>query len=340
MSQRSIEVKVGVLLLVALGLLAGFVVVMGGLNFRPTYTIYVDFDNPGGLKSGAPVRIAGVRVGRVAGIEFRGGKIDPKSHDREALVRVAATLESQFKDSVYENARWFVTTEGVLGEFYLAIDPGTPDHPPLKDGSIVQGVSPPRLDLLMSEAYELLHRVYVGITENDQKLGETFDDLHRTLKGTGDFFEKNGPKLDKAVDDLSGIAADAHDTLIAARAKYVDNPQIGRIMNNVEGATSSLNRNLGPLLEDGRKVASDASRLAEVLGSKEQADRYATITRDVQETAAKAKVAASAAADLAEHVRQGKGTVGALMMDEALYDDMQEMLRDLKHNPWKFFWRE
>jgi phospholipid/cholesterol/gamma-HCH transport system substrate-binding protein len=32
--------------------------------------------------------------------------------------------------------------------------------------------------------------------------------------------------------------------------------------------------------------------------------------------------------------------VGALVMDEALYDDLQELLRDLKNNPWKFFWRQ
>jgi phospholipid/cholesterol/gamma-HCH transport system substrate-binding protein len=40
------------------------------------------------------------------------------------------------------------------------------------------------------------------------------------------------------------------------------------------------------------------------------------------------------------HVKTGKGTVGALVMDEAVYDDVQEMVRDLKHNPWKFLWRE
>ena len=39
-------------------------------------------------------------------------------------------------------------------------------------------------------------------------------------------------------------------------------------------------------------------------------------------------------------VRSGHGTVGALLMDEEIYDDLQEMIRDLKHNPWKFFWRE
>ena len=150
MSQRSVELKVGVLILVAMGLLALFIVVMGGLSFAPTYTVYVDFDNPGGLKTGAPVRIAGVKIGRVSAMEFRGASLDPKSPDHEPVVRVVAALESQYKSSVFDNAKWFVTTQGVLGEFYLGLDPGTPDRPPLKDGSIVRGLSPPRLDLLCS----------------------------------------------------------------------------------------------------------------------------------------------------------------------------------------------
>ena len=53
-----------------------------------------------------------------------------------------------------------------------------------------------------------------------------------------------------------------------------------------------------------------------------------------------AKAIAGDAQALVERVKSGKGTVGALVMDEALYDDLQEMLRDLKHNPWKFFWKQ
>jgi phospholipid/cholesterol/gamma-HCH transport system substrate-binding protein len=334
------EIKVGALLLVAFALLAGFVVVMGGLSFQPSFTVYVDFDNPGGLKVGAPVRIAGVKVGRINALEFRGGKLDAKSHEREPLIRVVATLENQYKDSVHDDARWFVTTQGVLGEFYLAIDPGNPDRPTLKDGSVVRGISPPRLDLLMSEAYELLHRAYVGITDNEKEIGETFDGLHRTLKGTGDFFDRNSPKLDRVVDDVQSITGDAHDTLLAAREKYVDNPQITRILNDLEATSETVNENLGPLLKDSRKLAGDASRLADALGSEEQIARYREITRDVADASGRAKLAARDAQDLVSRIKQGKGTVGALMMDEALYDDIQELMRDLKHNPWKFFWRE
>src|SRR4051812_49105385 len=55
-SPRSIEVKVGILILTAIGLLAAFVIIMGGVNFQPAYPIYVEFDNPGGLQAGAPVK--------------------------------------------------------------------------------------------------------------------------------------------------------------------------------------------------------------------------------------------------------------------------------------------
>ncbi len=60
---RSIEVKVGALILVSLVLLGGFILMMGGLSFEKTYPVYVDFDNPGGLLTGAAVRV-GRREGR------------------------------------------------------------------------------------------------------------------------------------------------------------------------------------------------------------------------------------------------------------------------------------
>ena len=93
MSQRSIEVKVGILILLALGLLGGFVVVMGGMSFEPTYTVYVTFENPGGLQTGAPIRIAGVKVGTVDEIEFRAGMTNPQTNEPEPPIRVVAKVQ-------------------------------------------------------------------------------------------------------------------------------------------------------------------------------------------------------------------------------------------------------
>ncbi len=339
MSQhRSIEVKVGILILVALGLLASFIVVMGGLSFEPTYRVNVDFANPGGLKAGAPVRLAGVRVGKVSAIEFRG--TDPQAASGGMLIRVVTELEAQYKGAIYENSKWFVSTQGVLGEFFLAVDPGTPDQPPLQDGAVVNGVSPPRLDLLLSEAYELLHHAYVGITQNEEKLRETFDGLHRTLKGSGHFFDRNTDKLDNLVDNVESLSVQANETMVSAREVYVDNPKIRRIINNVDRTTAALNEDVPPLLKDSRQMVGDISRLTAALGSEEQVKRYRRITEDAVTVAGNAKIATADAKRMLADVKAGKGTLGAMMTDERLYDDLQELLRDLKHNPWKLFWRE
>lgn len=339
MSQsRSIEVKVGILILVAFGLLAGFIVVMGGLNFQPTYRVNVDFTNPGGLKAGAPVRLAGVRVGKVSAIEFRGGAPDAVANN--TLIRVVAELEKQYQPSIHTDSKWVVSTQGVLGEFFLAVDPGSPDAPALEDGAQVQGVSPPRLDLLLSEAYELLHRTYIAISENEGKLKETFDGLHRTLKGSGEFFDKNSQKLDLIVANVEALSAQSNELLVAARRQYVDNPRIHNIIQSLETSAVAVRKDLPPLLTQSRALVTDVNQVAEVLGSKEQLQRYTEITSDTRDLVKNANRATSGANQILDDVRAGKGNVGAFLADEAVYDDLQELLRDLKHNPWKIFWRE
>ena len=147
-SPRSVEVKVGVLILTALGLLAAFILVLGGVNFQPTYSIYVDFDNPGGLQSGAPVKIAGIKVGKISEIGFRGGGLDPATGKRDGLVRMKVEIEKRYRESVHDNAIFYVTNQSVLGEQFLAIEPGSAERPLLPLDKPVRGLDPPRLDML------------------------------------------------------------------------------------------------------------------------------------------------------------------------------------------------
>ena len=340
MSQRSIEVKVGALILVALGLLGAFVVVMGGLSFEPTLTVYVTFQNPGGLQAGAPVRISGVKVGRVSELEFRGGQVDPKTHEQEPPIRAVARIERRYQPAIHDNSRWFVTSQGVLGEMFLAVEPGSVDRPVLPDNATVPGISPPRLDLLLSESYELLHKAYMGVANNEQQISETFDGLHKTLRASGDFFERNSDKLDRIVDNVDKLSTEAEGTMKAARERYIDGPQVTRIFNDVERSSKVLAENLPPIVEDGRKVLSDTKKITGKISTDEQLARLDSMTRDLADASGRAKGLAQDAEGLMKHVKEGKGTVGALVMDEAVYDDLQELIRDLKHNPWKFFWKE
>ena len=54
----------------------------------------------------------------------------------------------------------------------------------------------------------------------------------------------------------------------------------------------------------------------------------------------KAQNIATDAQALVSDIKKGKGTAGALLVENQIYDDLKEMVRDLKRNPWKFFWKE
>lgn len=339
MSQRSMEMKVGGLILASLVLLVGFVVLMGGLSLQPTYRIYVEFDNPGGLQSGAPVRISGVRVGRVTAIEFRGGEADDKGKPVPPI-RVIADLEAQHKKAIHEDAKFYVTAQGVLGEMHLAVDPGTYSKGMLPDGATVTGTSPPRLDQLINESYELLHRGYQGVVENEDKISETFDGLHKTLDGTGKMFEKHEGDVSRIIKRLDSLATEAEETLAAAREQYVDGERINRILARLDHSTRVLDENLEPMLKDTRMILEDGRKVSAFMSDDEQLATIRQLETDTREVLAITKKTASDASEIVAHVKAGKGTAGALVMDEALFDDLQELMRDLKHNPWKIMWKE
>src|SRR6476469_1058964 len=169
--EKSIEVKVGILILVSLGILAAFVLIMGGLSFEKTYTLYVDFDNPGGLQSGAPVRIAGVKCAQVGALQFMCGKVDTQTN-RRTLGRAKPSVEQRVKDSIHEDADFYVTTQGALGEQFLAVEPGTPHKPVLQENAVLKGIDPPRLDLFLAKGYELLDTTISGIRNNRELISD------------------------------------------------------------------------------------------------------------------------------------------------------------------------
>lgn len=337
---RSIEVKVGLLILVALGILTVFIVLMGGISFKPTYRLFVDYDNPGGVQVGAPVRMAGVAVGKVKMIEFRGGEKPEPGGTRPALVRMVLSIQTQYQDAIRENATFFVTTQGLLGEPFLAVDPGTHDRPMLAEDAVVRGLDPPRLDMILAETYELLHTTIVTMRDKRVELEEIFYGLHRTITVAGSFFDNNKDRIDRIVENLEDLTKETNELVKVARTRYVDGPQITRIVNNIDRTTTALSRDSEPLLRDARSAMNNVNRLTETVGGADEQRKIKQALTDVAEIANRAKAATADAQAIVAHIKKGQGTMGSLVMDEQMFDDLQEMVRDLKHNPWKFFWKE
>jgi phospholipid/cholesterol/gamma-HCH transport system substrate-binding protein len=116
MQRKSLDIWVGLFVLLgaaALMFLALKAGNMSSLTFEQTYPVITTFDNIGGLKPRAPVKSAGVVVGRVGDIRF-----DDKTY--QALVTL--NLESRYKFPKDTSAK--ILTAGLLGEQYIGLEAG------------------------------------------------------------------------------------------------------------------------------------------------------------------------------------------------------------------------
>jgi phospholipid/cholesterol/gamma-HCH transport system substrate-binding protein len=117
MQSKALELLVG--LFFTLGVAAIFILTfrvasVAGGSGNGTYTITADFENIGGLKAGAAVTMAGVRIGRVREIVI----------DRESFeARVTMQIQNRY-DNIPKDTGASILTAGLLGEQYIGLTPG------------------------------------------------------------------------------------------------------------------------------------------------------------------------------------------------------------------------
>ena len=125
MNRSTIDLWVGIFVTIGLGAIVFLALKVGNLttlDAKPSYRLEVNFDNIGGLKMRAPVKAAGVVVGRVESV-----RLDPKTY--EAAVTLKIDNGYQFsKDTIAS-----ILTSGLLGEVYIGLDAGG-DPQMLTDG--------------------------------------------------------------------------------------------------------------------------------------------------------------------------------------------------------------
>jgi phospholipid/cholesterol/gamma-HCH transport system substrate-binding protein len=129
MNRAAIDLWVGIFVALGLGALLFLALKAGNLtatDVGETYVLQARFDNIGGLKVRAPVKSAGVVVGRVGEIHF-----DPDSYT--ALVSLYIDKRYQFPRDTFAT----INTSGLLGEQYVGFEPGG-DSETLKPGEMIK----------------------------------------------------------------------------------------------------------------------------------------------------------------------------------------------------------
>ena len=116
MQRSTLDLWVGLFVIAGVGallVLAMKVGNMSGVSTGETYVLTASFDNIGGLKPRAPVKSAGVVVGRVSGISFDNDKFN---------ARVTMNVDKSYKFPKDSSAS--ILTSGLLGEQYIGLEGG------------------------------------------------------------------------------------------------------------------------------------------------------------------------------------------------------------------------
>jgi phospholipid/cholesterol/gamma-HCH transport system substrate-binding protein len=212
-----VETKVGLLFLAAVFMLIGFAYGLGVLNpFSDHNLVTVQYNFAGGIEVGSPVRVMGIKVGKVMSIDFDPTMKDSKGE--EVKLKILISVSKKAWSTVREDSKYFINLAGIIGEKFLEISPGSVSSPELKPDAVVRGEDPPRIDQLISQSYGLAGKILEFVDKNEGSVTHTlklFDslvsNLNKTLLALDKTTQKGQlPKLltnvEKITDDLAAVS--------------------------------------------------------------------------------------------------------------------------------------
>jgi len=298
MKKNSLETRVG--MFVGMALIAAFIILetVGGLEmFKRGYRVHAYFNSVQELTVGAPVKMAGVPVGRVEKIAF-------------ADNRVKVTMKIDPSVPVKTDSKATIKFTGLMGQNFVAIDFGSPDAPRVENDATISSAELPDFAALMTK----LDNVAAGV-ENLTKsfTGEKIDNLLGPLV---DFVKQNREPLSDTIQNLrtiSGQISEGKGTvgkLIFDDALY--NSALATVTNIQDAAGEAR-----LAVTDARKIV---DRINAGEGSLGKLLTQESIYNDVAASAANLR-------EILEKVNQGHGTVGKLINDDTLFRNAKVTLQ-------------
>ena len=195
------EILTGLLVIGTIAVVAFLLVLLGAPGlFRPLVTYKVYYDNAAGLKQGAPVMLAGRKIGQVqklfspvtpqeekqaeaAETAIQQSESNPSSSPSSTPVKprfeVRVDVQVDKSAKVYRDARVRMMQLGLLGDLAIDFTQGTSDSGRAKDGEIFAGERTPDLGEAAAKMLEVIKPVAAEATNTMKDLQQTAQNLNR-----------------------------------------------------------------------------------------------------------------------------------------------------------------
>ncbi len=291
---RGTEWKVGLFILIGIGLIAFLSVKFGklGQGLEKFYTLNAEFPNASGLLKGGDVLMFGARIGFT--------ELAP------ALVegRYAVTVPLRIREGVKipKGAIFIIGSSGMMGDAYVSIEmPPNPDmNTLLQDGDSVVGTRLKGIAELTAESGGVIEEMKKRL----QELEKPIKDVREELLGP-----KNLKNLEESITNFRETTVNLKETskgldVVVAKAKDA----VGTLKEAMDAAKGAMG-----------KVDDAAADIKGAIG-------------DIRKTADTATKTFDSAKVLINKASSGKGTLGMLISDQETAADLKTLIRNLREH--------
>jgi phospholipid/cholesterol/gamma-HCH transport system substrate-binding protein len=338
------EIKVGAFVLAGL-LVTGIVIFLIGDErklFEPKESYQAVFRDAQGLKRGSPVRMGGVDVGTVNSVDYSEDPKDPKLYVQFSVVEDEARR-------IRRDSSAIIDSKGLLGDKMIVITIGSPSAPPIPPGGTIKTEETKDISEMMTRIATLsdkAEKVMVNLERSTAGLAD--EEFQRDLRSS----MKSLAGILKSIDEGDGYAA-----------RVIRDPaeadRLSRLMGNLERTTGELNRtarevnqilgrvNHGPGFAHDVVYGEGPGKALAQFGS--AADEFGHTLRGIregngiaksfiygddqsQEVMSNLNVMSRDVRQIIADMRAGRGTLGALLVDPSVYEDLKMLLGNVDRN--------
>lgn len=339
------EFKVGAFTLAGLVVVGAVVFMIGEERklFESKARYHAQFAEVQGLRRGSPVRMGGVDIGAVTEVAYGDSASDRQIHVKLDVVR--AESRRIRRDSVAT-----IEGKGLLGDKMIVVTVGNEKLPPIEPGGVIPSKEGDDMAALMGKLGTITGQVEKVVGNLEKTTNSLADQkLHENLRGS--------------VESMNGIlkSVDSGDGYVGKLIKSPEESQrLSQVMQNLENATAQLNKTTasinailarvehGPGLahevlygEESSKAVSQFGGAADELRLTLKGIREGNgLARgvlfggdgDSQQVVANLNHVSGDLKQIVADVKAGKGTLGALLVDPSVYEDLKVVLGNVERN--------
>jgi phospholipid/cholesterol/gamma-HCH transport system substrate-binding protein len=338
------NIKVGAFVLAGL-LIIGFIVFLIGDErqlFIAKQEYRINFKDVEGLRRGSPVNMGGVTVGTVSGVSY-------SQNPKDAIIYVTVEVSEDEAQRIRTDSVATIEARGLLGDKLVSISVGSPSKPLILPGGVIPSKEGGDITQALKRLSGVTERVE-NVVKNLETTTKSFADeqLHRDMKegisslsnilksmDQGDGYAARILHDPKEADRLSGVVKNLEQT----------SAELGRTAQGVNAIVGRIQR--GPGFAHEIIYGDGPGRAVEQFGG--AAEELRITLKGIREGNGMAKSLIygdegseqlmanlnEMSADLKHIVkdaRAGKGTIGALLVDPSVYEDIKMVLGNVGRN--------